>query len=278
MSNWTPPASSVVGESLGETTASSDGTTLTAGTANTKGSYSEVEASISRNYESCIVCLAKSSVAADFLVDIAIGASGVEQVIIPNLRLDSRKVLGGWAAIYTFPIRLPQGQRLSARVQSSTASATCSVLVVGLARGFPAAKGFSRAIAIGANGATSRGTGVDAGATANTKGSYAELSSSTPAAIAGLVAAIGNNADTGRVAGSASFLFDIAIGASGVEQVLVPNLMLSCDSNSDTVKPPTIGFLPVEIPISTRVTARSQCTDNAAGDRTFDLTLYGLVE
>ena len=66
------------------------GSTIDAGgTANTKGSYTQMVASTSRDYCALAWCMDSLNVTpantANFLVDVAIGGAGSEQVIVSNL-------------------------------------------------------------------------------------------------------------------------------------------------------------------------------------------------
>jgi hypothetical protein len=66
------------------------GTTITAGAANTKGSYAATPLSTSTPHDAQGVMIfntTRSATAADYLVDIALGASGSERIVIPNLKL-----------------------------------------------------------------------------------------------------------------------------------------------------------------------------------------------
>src|SRR5690606_9408854 len=72
-------------------------TAVTAGTANNKGSYTEIAAATGFEYNAVLVHLSATS-AADFLVDIAVGAAGVEEPVITNLAAAGRveASLGGY--------------------------------------------------------------------------------------------------------------------------------------------------------------------------------------
>jgi len=106
-------------------------------------------------------------------------------------------------------------------------------------------------------GITSTGTGttLTSSGTANTKGSYVELTDSTSADIAGfwLLIATTNSAAN-------RYLIDIATGGSGSETVLVPDVYS---------QPGTIGagdqviFVPLNIASGTRIAARCQCNGSS---------------
>jgi len=109
----------------------------------------------------------------------------------------------------------------------------------------------------GFNSATVTGTSVTSGA-ANTKGAFVEL-----------VSAINNNINTVSVdittltsAANANFLFDIAIGDAGFEEVIIPDLYTHTVLPSLSVCS-TFG-LPINIPLGVRISARCQSNVSSA--------------
>ena len=102
---------------------------------------------------------------------------------------------------------------------------------------------------------TSGGTSVPFSATANTKGAYTQLTAATAFdAMAVLIKVVyGNN--TGP---DTAVAVDIAVGASGSEVVVVPNLNLN-DGPSGTTYSTMVMYslIPLTIPAGTRVSARS---------------------
>ena len=100
---------------------------------------------------------------------------------------------------------------------------------------------------------TQAGTLVTCGA-AYTKGSYADLFASTTYESYGLWINIGN---TGASATRTDAVMDIAIGAAGSEQIIVPNLL--CGWRNVTSVAPMSLFLPLYIPKGVRLSARAGC-------------------
>jgi hypothetical protein len=85
---------------------------------------------------------------------------------------------------------------------------------------------------------------------------------------------IGGGGDASRAAITRWYI-DLAIGAGGSEQIIMSNFLATCGTGVDM---PFItgGFLlPFFIPAGTRIAARAQCNVNTAGDRTFDMNLWG---
>jgi hypothetical protein len=118
-------------------TTASEGATITAsGSTHTKGSYTELIASSSRDAYGITVLIWGAQTAASTnnrgLLDIAIGAASSEVDIVPNLLYGGTSVWSGTTAspaIYYFPIHIRSGTRISARCQNVTASRTCTCIV-----------------------------------------------------------------------------------------------------------------------------------------------------
>ena len=260
-------------ETLGADTSASRGTPITgSATVNVKGAWANIGGATSFAYEAISIFLERNSPAADYVIDIGISDGTNVFVVVPDLRVPA--LITGAVFAATLPIHIPSGAQISARSAGSVGSAVMDVVVAGHSVGIGGASGFSRAIAL-YTPASSRGVAIDAGATANTKGAYAELTASSGADIAALFGCVGNNTDIAR--GALTFLLDIAIGGSGAEQLVLSNLFLASNTAFDAVLPPFIGPYPCGIPASTRFSARLQCSGTTAGDRTIDLALYGLV-
>lgn len=119
----------------------------------------------------------------------------------------------------------------------------------------------------GVTAATSIGIAVTASASANTKGSWVELTSATAREAVGLLVNIGR----GHTAG-ADFLVDIGIGAAASETVLIPNL--KGDNGSNLLGPGTI-YIPIGVPAGTRLSARCQCTSASGISRVQVVAVYG---
>lgn len=221
---------------------SSEGTQVSsAGTNHTKGSFVQLIASTSYTYGGLLIILGGFNTSGrHFLVDIAIGAAASEQVIIPNIYIYSQQdSTFGHAYV---PMMIPQGSRISARCQSSTASNYVRVNVIGIA-----GEGLATdAVTYGADTATSSGVTVNSNASANTKGSWTQLTAATTRSHQWGIFCV-------RAAGNSQYVFDIGIGGSGSEQLLVPNLNVRDSSSGD----PAIYSFPLRIPNGTRVACRS---------------------
>lgn len=257
---------------VGAVTASSTGTAPTAGSANVKGSYTELIASTAHDAHGIVINLMRTSAGGDYLVDIAIGGAGSEQIIVADLLRSTLGATFSHQPIFV-PIYIPAGSRISARIQSTTGSATFSMIVTLVQGGdvMPGSEGIC--VTYGAASGDSGGTSIDPGGSANTKGSYSQITASTTRPIHWLIVAIGGQGNAART--SAGWLMDIAIGGGGSEQVIVPNIPLSSHGNTDEMFPQFIE-LPVCIPAGSRLAVRAQSGITDATDRLFDVILYGV--
>lgn len=262
-------------EEAGSDSANSQGTTITANaSANTKGSYTQLIASTSHDITGIMVNggdVSNSSV--DILLDVAVGAVSSEQVILSNLYFSSGTGSVSYNDPYVFPIFIPAGSRIAVRSQSSTGSEPITINVHLFSHGIKAISPLSIVTTIGDDTSDSGGTSIDSGGSANTKGSYTELITSTSHDIYKLVVCIGNQANTQRA--SYTWLVDIAIGAAASEQIVIPDLQLFCSSSADTIFPRTFQF-DCFIPAGSRIAARSQCSGTNVTDRLVDIILYGV--
>jgi len=190
-------------------TIASSSASCTANTAaHTKGAWSQIIASTSAQGSWLHVnCSAFNTTATNTasLLDIAIGASGSEVAIISNV------AVGGAASTYfTFPVQIPSGSRLSARIQSVvTGGKTGTVTLFVVDAGDYAASPTSVDV-IGTSTANSQGTsftgasGTWVQATASTSRAYRAISF-VPSTHDSDIATITNS------------LAEIGVGAAGSE-------------------------------------------------------------
>lgn len=106
---------------------------------------------------------------------------------------------------------------------------------------------------------SSRATAVAASGSINTKGSWTQLiaAASIVAPVIGISVSIANNPTSGAAVRS---FFDIGVGGSGSEVVLISNLAFVGPSNASNQPGPAEIFIPVRIPAGTRVSCRHQST------------------
>ena len=262
-------------ETVGVDTATSFGTTVTGGSANTKGSWVELDASTSITCEGIWVHVNRNN-SSNYqnLIDIGTGASSSEVVLIPDLMMSVGDSSSGGVS-YFFPISIASGTRISARLQGNSGSRNVRVSCTLVSDAGLDITPFTNVDTLGAvSSGASEGTVVDPGATINTKGSYVEIDASTAQNYKGIVIAIGQNGNTGLA--TASFLFDVAIGAASSEVNFIENMMFNVSLTSDYGSGRVIGPLACDIPASSRLSMRVQSSTSDATDRLQDFIIYGL--
>lgn len=256
-------------------TGSTAGTALSnSGTAHVKGGYSQLVASSPFDATGFILYVVDNAALTgrSYLIDIAVGAAASEQVIVPNLLVDSAAAAARVLGAVWIPLPIPSGSRISARMQNSSTTGTVAVGVVLMAGGLYGMPTGGRMSALGADTATSNGVAIDPGAVAHTKGSYSQLTASTTHDIRALILAVGSNKNTAGTTNK--WLVDIAIGAAASEQVLISNLLMI--AGTDHPEPSLFGAIPCVIPVGTRVSVRAQCSITDATDRKFAIAAYGI--
>lgn len=271
MGDWPLLAGGNVAESDGRVAASSTPLSLSAPGSNTESGWTQLIAATAYEADVLIVWASVAGNTRVGLVDIGIGGSGSEEVLIPNLSVSrpyDAPSEGQFCAV--LPVRVPAGSRLAARCQSAGgATFYVGVTLVGCGPGVPS--GFQRATDYGTDGSNSRGTVVDAGASANTKGSWVELVASTTSPIRSLLIMAH---DAGGFSGSSGrHLLDIAIGPSSSEEIVLADLIVQ---KPYAWAPGWIGPIPVSIPAGTRIAARAQCSSTTTAVRQVGVNLIGL--
>ncbi len=262
-------------EDAGADTANSVPTTITAaGSNNTKGSWTELVASSSYDSEAMLIHFGGfagivTTARADYLIDIGVGAASSEQVILSNL-LSSNPAQ--YPDTILVPLSVPAGSRVAARCQCSAASGVVGVSIKLLGNTLFASPGLQRITPYGADTSDSGGVNIDPGATADTKGSWTEVTSSTTHDIKALGITTGQQRNTTRSV--ADFLFDIGVGAASSEQTYLENIPM-VGTAAEKVHPKQFPFIPMQIPSGSRIAVRAQCSITDATDRRFDIVLYG---
>jgi len=272
MADWdiTPPAK----------IAHFDGTYEIAATADvsnhTKGTYTQLFASTPFSADCLMIFSGSSTASRAHLFDIALGTDGNEQVAIQNIPLQctggSTVSNNGWVFI---PLEIPQGSRVAFRTQSSTGGATLSIGAKILKLGYGTQSLFGHYTTYGANTGTTRGTSVDCGTVANARGAYSEITAGTTASCRALLVFIGLGTNTNGAL--AHFAMDIAIGPSSQEQIIAENIGFSTDNNTNSgFVFPWAFYIPVHLPLGTRIAVRGASQTVDATDRLFDVVIVGV--
>lgn len=260
------------GTSVGPVYASTTGTTLTSGAANTKGSWTQLTASLAS--DCCYIGIhtdpGASTSSDQYAVDIGIGTAGSEVVIINNLIVDFSATSGPLYA-FLFPVCIPAGTRVAARCQCIAASDVMDAFITLYDGSFTQIEGFAGVDSIGFLTASTIGTAITASNSANVKGSYSQFIASTSKDYAGFVIAPDTN--NALIAASAHFFIDISIGAAGSEQIIIPDLYMVRSHASGRCEPENTGIYWIPVPSGTRMAAR--CQSNVSG-ALINITLYGI--
>ena len=118
----------------------------------------------------------RDSVMDNYAMDIGIGESGVEVVVLSNFKY-SAKNSGGTMAVFV-PLRIPGGVRVSVRAASASAN-PLRVQVIGFTGAFSSVPVFGNADSMGISATNGNGVDVDPGGDIHTKGAWVEIVAST---------------------------------------------------------------------------------------------------
>lgn len=257
----------------------------TGASANVLGPYVEMITTTPRTSTWIMVALRDtmtSSGAQVSAVNIAVGSTGSEVVVIPDLVVTRASVAGqeGGGSFYLLPLVVPAGSRIAANCQSTGVASQiirCAIMLFDDA--FASVIGGGVIDALGFNPSTSIGATVDPGSTANVKGAWAQIAASTTYDIAGF----GIGIDSQGAQGGSTFAgvdLDIGVGSSGNEVVILPDwqfMMTGSLNGRRDINPAVMPFIPMQIPAGSRIAARAaiSLSTGATTIRTFGLTLYG---
>lgn len=290
MSGWalTSPGMTEVDRFDPATTENRKVTVTASGTVNTKGSWTELLASTSQDCHLLGVGVYNTRVSGSntgTLVDIGIGGSGSETVLISNLLAGYKPFLSGGVSSEAhqvgsaFPIFVPAGSRLSARSQAVIVSDTVEVGV----RLLSSPNSFvsdqrqgGNVITYGADAANSRGTLISAPGTAHTKSSWVEMTASTTQPHSALIATVQGHTSTFQK--YQTMLVDVGFGASGSEEVLIPDIfVMSWGTEGIFILDADLGAMSIgrTIPVGTRLAMRAQYSTTLGGD--LSVCLHGVT-
>ena len=259
----------------------SQGLALTSSaTANTLGTIVELDADTEYEANGLSLMLTEfsfaSSTSVSFLMNIYIGGSGSEELLIEGVHFYSDNATANYSLIsMDFPVKVPKGSRISADLQTNTAAADAVLLIAQLrSGGFRSHVGHGEIVSIGMNTSTTNGQSVDSGATINTKGAWSQVVASSTKAFAGFNLSVGSNLNSAQ--DNANFLIDIGVGGSGSEEVIAENIYANTTSSERVLFDGS--FFPVDIPEGSRIAIRSQSEESNATDRVLSYVFHGAVK
>lgn len=170
------------------------------------------------------------------------------------------------------PIKIPAESSLSARIQTNTAATSLNVALNLLNYGFVMPSGLQVHETWGLTaGASTFPTTVDAGAVANTKGSWTPLVTSTARNVRSITIVF---CTVTNISAISSLLIDIGVGPANEEVVIVPNIPVGFNNGEDKVTPPRYGPIAVHIPAGSRVSARAQASTTTAANRQCGVAIH----
>jgi hypothetical protein len=282
VTNWAP-FSSTTYDIGGVSTASSYGQPAVAAfMAHTKGSWTTVAFSSTLpshgfwfgiNRISAIIVGGPARV----LMDIGIQQSGTDVVLVPNFLFHTPQVGSGLSQIVYCPIKVDAGSTVRARIQSDQSVfqyvPSCEVIFLKSQHGFRNYPLCTTSYGYGITTGSSSGTTIDPGGTANTKGSWTQITASTSAPMRWLIV---NVSMLNATAANAAWRVDVGVGGSGSEVVVIPDLLFQATTKSDNIYPSSY-TCPIYLPAGVRLAVRAQSTNTTAADRVFEAGLIGLV-
>lgn len=252
-------------ESGGINTSLSNVTLQSPGTVS-KSSWFELIASTSSAANEVLISIVPGT-SVQYVIDIGIGGAGSEVVVVPNLLTGKSGQSTGH--FLTIPLTIPSGSRVSWRVISQ-GNSQVGVGVHLFFRTYSTESPLDDLISYGVDpdSASQYGTTVDPGGTSNTKGAYAEISSSVSK---GNFVTLAFSNDNQSSTTNGPLLIDLATGGAGSEVVIVPDLAINYESTEFMRQPYTV--IEVAVASGDRISIRAQST-NASSDRNFDVGLY----
>lgn len=239
---------------------------------NTKGAWTQLTAATARPSAWMLVVLTDPDTNGAYLVDIGIGGSGSETVLVANIPYSVINFFQPTGTTLLLPVSLPAGTRIAVRGQhatSSTANLRCQIHLFAPIAGGEA--GMGRIETCGAVTASSRGTTIDPGAVANTKGAWVELIAATAMPYRWATVCITH---VGGLAAVARWAVDIGVGGAGSEVVLLPDVFLSAGATADS-NPASGLSIPLIVPVGTRLAARAQSNNTTATERNIEVIVHG---
>lgn len=121
-------------DTYGFTSGSTTGVTVDpGGTINTKGSYTQIVASTTRDHMGLFFIVDAGTrtvgVGQNWLIDVAVGAAASEQVLIPNIMMaETGSAMVDTPSVWgPYPVQVPAGTRLSVRAQCTENTAASRV-------------------------------------------------------------------------------------------------------------------------------------------------------
>lgn len=243
----------------GYSTANTRGTNVQSGSAGALGSWVELVSSLPYDAMGFFVSTINAN-SEQHKLEIGVGGSGSE-VSLGELTVS----LDGTYINHFVPIPIAAGTRVVARCQAGNVSGAATHIVP--VRGKSDDPKVSRGVLLNWSDANGLGA-VDPGATANTKGSWTEMTASTSRDVSAITLFFDIKGNAGGRWG-----VDVGIGGSGSEQTIIENLGVTSEAFRSAARPSTIGPIWTPIPAASRIAVRVQSSDNTATQRNLGVAI-----
>lgn len=255
-----------------------DGTTsltfVQAGAADVFGSWVSM-GTLAHVCEYMVVNIANNASSASYQVDVGVDdGSGNVTVVAGYLLLDGRKTTNSGSVSYPLPIHIKSGAPIYARCRSTVTGAFVSLGITFYSHGPFGMPGYRLIWPVNTVPATSVGTRVDAGTSVNTR-ARTVLNASTPYDFEAIMGSMAAGFDTNRATDDVFFTLDI--GGSGSEYPVVPDFHMNTNGSLDIWQPCQTPWYPCRIAAGSRLSSNAQCTSTTAGNREFEIMVYGAV-
>jgi hypothetical protein len=262
---------------LGAVTASTDTTLATsAGSTFTKGAWIQAgSGTVKDSNWISVQGQTFNSSGTSLLLDLGVGPNNTTvTTLVSNLIFTCA---ASWGCSFMFPLAIASGTSLWGRVSSNVINDPMRFHVNTFQDTFMSCASSSGIDTYGVSVTTNIGTAVDPGGTINTKpGTFTTIIASLTNDISGFFLNFDDQATTGTPGTGASWLIDVAVGASGSEQIILPNLYQIGFLGGTNYFIPYNHYIPIQIRAATRVSVRAQCTTATTPDRVFGVTIYGV--
>lgn len=210
------------------------------------------------------------------MVDLGVGTSGAERVLVSQLPFES-SAAAGMAGNLFLPLAVPEGTGVFARQRCLSASQKGGINVTGIAGEWKTALPAGLAYAELVNSFNTSNTIISSGiatasGSASTDSAWAEITASTTRAYCALSVGISPAGDGSRTLGHAAV--DIAVGASGSEVVILSDVATYFEYNR-VQNVSFAGPFPLAIPAGVRLAGR--CRASTTSTDSHGIALIGVA-
>jgi hypothetical protein len=239
------------------------------GTAPTYGAYSEIIHSTNFTANSIrLACFVDTyNHANPTIFKFAVGASGSEVDLLVDLPMHTHAYSFDNVLHAVFPVQIPKGSRISFAVADDNSAGYArygfaSVQVLG--GGLEDFRTSQTPTTYGVTTASAVGTTVTSG-TGFVRGSYAQITASCAEMSSAYLVVSATDDNGGKL------VFDIAVGGSGSEQIIVPDLMWGVFSQTF----PRCAWLPISVPAGSRLSIRCQ-NNYSYSPESYEVAIVGM--